>query len=149
MRDFFWELPLNSLSTEEWETLCDGCGKCCLIKLEDEDTNEIIYTRLACKLFDSKSCGCSNYHNRMKEVPDCLKLTIETIPNSRHWLPQSCAYVLRYDNKPLPSWHPLLNGGKDVMHANGHSAKDRTYSEEVISEIEEAISYIDQDLGPK
>ena len=148
MRDQFWELPLAELTNDEWENLCDRCGKCCLIKLEDEDTNEIVYTSLACKLFDTGTCACSNYIGRKEIVDDCLQLTIEDIPNNRHWLPETCAYIRRFDDKPIADWHPLLNGGEDVMHEGGHSMKNRTQSEEIMVELEDAIPFIDRTLGP-
>ena len=149
MREKFWELPLDQLDKAEWEALCDGCGKCCLIKLEDEDTGEIVYTRLACKLFDSKACGCSQYGVRKMLVPDCLQLTLESIPENANWLPSTCAYVRRFQNKALPSWHHLLTGSTKTMHDGAHSVINRTESESVMKELEDAIPYIDRSLGPK
>lgn len=148
MREKFWELPLEKLDQEEWEALCDHCGKCCLIKLEDEDTNEIVYTSLACKLFDAGTCACSNYAGRKAIVEDCLQLTIESIPENRHWLPSSCAYVRRFDGAPIPNWHPLTVGDESAMHAGGHSVINKTQSEEIMVELEDAIEFIDRSLGP-
>lgn len=148
MRDQFWQLPLAELTTEEWEALCDRCGKCCLIKLEDEDTGEIAFTSLACKLFDDQKCQCSNYQNRLNFVDDCLVLDMKSIPQSEYWLPKSCAYVLRYHNQPLPDWHYLLQGDFKAMHEGQHSAKGRTQSEELMQELEDAVAYIDRELGP-
>ncbi len=148
MREKFWTLPLAELDPEDWEALCDRCGKCCLIKLEDEDTGEVAFTTLACKLFDSKKCQCGNYSDRMNHVDDCLVLDMKSIPKSEYWLPKSCAYVLRYHNQDLPEWHYLLAGGFDAMHKAGHSMKNRTQSEEVIDDVEDAVAYIDWELGP-
>lgn len=148
MRERFWELPLACLTPDEWEALCDNCGKCCLIKLEDEDTGEIVYTRLACKLFDPERCQCGNYQERQSQVDDCLSLTMNTIPKNENWLPKSCAYVRRFYNQGLPLWHPLLAGDRQAMHEGGHSVRNKTKSEEIIGEIEEAIAYIDRQLGP-
>lgn len=104
----FWEKPLESLSDEEWEALCDGCGQCCLNKLEDANTGKIYNTRVACDLLNLSTYQCSNYCNRRKFVPDCIKLTYEMIKEIE-WLPKTCAYMLRFHNEPLPKWHPLLS----------------------------------------
>ncbi len=148
MRENFWELPLDELTSKEWEALCDRCGKCCLIKLEDEDTAEIVYTRLACKLFDGKSCQCSNYAKRFDFVDDCLTLDMTSIPASEYWLPKTCAYVLRYHDKALPNWHYLKTGNFDAMHQGRHSVKNLTQSEEIMQDLEDAVPFIDRDLGP-
>lgn len=148
MRKGFWEIPLAELDQKEWEALCDRCGKCCLIKLEDEDTGEIAFTRLACKLFDNKTCQCSDYAHRKTKVDDCLTLDMDSIPKAQHWLPRSCAYVLRFEGKPLPQWHYLIAGDFEAMHAGGHSVLGMTQSEDVIDDIEEALEFIDKELGP-
>ncbi|OYQ74397.1 YcgN family cysteine cluster protein [Wohlfahrtiimonas sp. G9077] len=110
----FWEAPLETLSSDEWEQLCDGCGLCCLNKIEDIDTGDIYTTRVACDLLDLKSCQCTNYANRKRFVPDCIKLTYEMIQEIE-WLPESCAYIRRYHNQPLPKWHHLLTGSRDTV----------------------------------
>ena len=148
MRENFWELALSELNDAEWEALCDCCGKCCLIKLEDEDTSEIVYTSLACKLFDTGQCACSKYEGRKNIVDDCLQLTIASIPDNKHWLPETCAYIRRFDNKPIPEWHPLITGNETAMHDGQHSVKNRTQSEEIMVELEDAIPFIDRSLGP-
>ncbi|GDX85103.1 UPF0260 protein [Methylococcaceae bacterium] len=108
----FWETKtLSKMSREEWESVCDGCGKCCLHKLEDEDTNEINITSVACKLLDLKTCRCKNYTERTKIVPDCLDLNDVNF-NQYQWLPKTCAYRLLNDGKKLPPWHPLISGSK-------------------------------------
>jgi uncharacterized cysteine cluster protein YcgN (CxxCxxCC family) len=114
--DFWKDKPLCQLSDEEWEALCDGCGKCCLHKLEDEDTGVLYFTDVACHLLDVPSCRCRDYDNRHRRVPDCLKLNpLET--ETFRWLPRTCAYRLRWEGKPLPPWHPLLSGDPSTVMA--------------------------------
>lgn len=120
----FWEKPLDELSRGEWERLCDGCGRCCLIKLEDEDTGAIHHTSVACKLLDKSSCRCGDYSGRKKIVPDCVRLTLDKLAKI-NWLPPSCAYKLRYENKELPLWHPLLSGDSESVHQSGISVRGR------------------------
>jgi len=107
LRPQFWKkYPLEALNTQEWEALCDGCGLCCLVKLEDEDTQEVAYTKVACKLLDCTTARCSNYPERLDYVPDCIQLTPEKL-RQIHWLPASCAYRRLNEGKSLPSWHYL------------------------------------------
>ena len=128
----FWrEKSLSEMSADEWESVCDGCGLCCLNKLEDEETAEIQYTNIACKLLDGETCRCKDYGRRLEKVPDCLKLTAETVSDF-HWLPKSCAYRLLDEGKPLPSWHPLVSGSDQSVHEAGMSVKGGTISEEGI-----------------
>lgn len=125
----FWtEKSLADLSEQEWESLCDGCGKCCLIRLEDEDTGDIHTTDVHCKLFDSASCRCSNYPDRKAHVPDCVKLTPDTLAELT-WLPMTCAYRLVYEGKPLFDWHPLVSGEADSVHKAGMSVAHQTVPE--------------------
>lgn len=129
-REKFWEThTLEELTQDEWEALCDGCGHCCLSKLIDEDTDELIYTNIACNLLDLKSCQCSNYANRHDFEPDCIKLNAEmarTLP----WLPTTCAYRRIAENKPLPFWHPILNqGSREKMHRYGKSVRGKVIHE--------------------
>ncbi|MCX7097566.1 MAG: YcgN family cysteine cluster protein [Methylococcales bacterium] len=106
----FWESKtLDEMSPQEWESLCDNCGKCCLHKLEDEDTGKIAFTRVACKLINLKTCRCTRYSERTRLVADCLDVRQLALANY-HWLPSSCAYRLLSENKELPSWHPLRTG---------------------------------------
>ncbi|MXP26081.1 YcgN family cysteine cluster protein [Altererythrobacter indicus] len=128
LRPKFWELPLEALSRDEWEALCDGCGKCCLHKLEDEDTGEIAYTNVACKLLDTQTAQCSDYRFRKIKVPDCMRLTLRIV-NDVAWLPPTCAYRLRADGDLLPDWHPLLTGSQDAMRAAGASIAGKVISE--------------------
>jgi len=125
IRARFWEsVPLEDMCPAEWEALCDGCGKCCMSKLVDDDTDEIYYTTVACRLFDADLCRCVDYANRFKEVPDCVQLTpenVRTIP----WLPKTCAYRLIAEGRPLQDWHPLISGDPASVHEASMSMRDR------------------------
>lgn len=144
----FWKTKsLKQMSEPEWESLCDGCGKCCLVKLEDEDTSEIYFTSLHCRMFNGATCQCSDYANRKQHVPDCVKLTPDTI-GQLDWLPQTCAYLLVHQGKDLPDWHHLRSGDRDSVHRAGISARGRTHSEVGVAD-EDAFDYlIDWAHGP-
>ncbi|QJQ33578.1 YcgN family cysteine cluster protein [Sphingomonas lacunae] len=128
----FWERPLSSLTRDQWEGLCDGCGKCCLHKLEDEDSHpdevRIYPTNVACKLLDRDSGRCTDYRNRRKYVPDCLQLTASRV-DDLPWLPLTCAYRLRAQGRPLPDWHYLVCGDREAVHRAGQSVRGWTISE--------------------
>ena len=125
----FWtDTKLADMTEAQWESLCDGCGKCCLIRLEDEDTGNIHTTDVHCKLFDSGSCRCSNYAERKAHVPDCVKLTPETL-GELTWLPMTCAYRLVQEGQPLFDWHPLVTGDPDSAHKAGMSVRNQTVPE--------------------
>jgi uncharacterized cysteine cluster protein YcgN (CxxCxxCC family) len=129
-RDRFWEtVPLKNMNDAEWEALCDGCGKCCLNKIEDEDSGEVFLTRVACRLLDDQSCQCGQYETRKSLVPECIILRPSTIDKHIYWMPQTCAYRLLHQNKPLPEWHPLLTGDPQSVHAAGVSVMNMTVSE--------------------
>ena len=129
LRERFWEhYSLPELSPAEWEALCDGCGLCCLVKLEDEETSEVAYTKVACKLLNIKTAQCSDYPNRKKYVPDCLQLTPELV-SSLHWLPSSCAYKRLELKQKLPRWHPLITGSTKSVKEARKSAAGRCISE--------------------
>lgn len=126
----FWERkPLKKLSPREWEALCDGCGKCCLNKLEDEDTGEVALTNVACRLLDDATCRCAQYDIRHQFVPDCIKMTPENIDEHAYWMPETCAYRRLWNGQPIPDWHPLLTGFPDSVVAAGVSMRGRTVSE--------------------
>ena len=114
---------LDEMSHREWEQLCDGCGRCCMLKLEDEDTNDIYLTRLSCKLFDIGQCRCTDYPNRHKRVPDCLSLTPKMV-RELSWLPETCAYRLVDEGQDLAWWHPLVSGSAETVHEAGISVRD-------------------------
>lgn len=135
LRPQYWEtVPLAQMTPAEWEALCDGCGKCCLNKLEFEDTGEIVYTRVACRLLDRATCRCSDYANRRALVPECVHLTPAKMPEVAHWLPRSCAYLLLYQGKSLPAWHPLRTGRPDSTAEAGRSMRNRIVSEADVHE---------------
>ena len=136
----FWKKPLASLNQSEWEQLCDGCGRCCMHKFEDEDTAEILHTRVACRLFDLKTCQCSDYANRLFKVPDCLNMQNFKAEHYA-WLPGTCAYRLRFENKPLLAWHPLISGDKESVHQAGISVRNQCVSENDVPE-DEWLDYI-------
>lgn len=126
----FWERkPLSKLNQTEWEALCDGCGKCCLNKLEDEETGEVALTRIACRLLDDASCLCSHYENRHQFVPDCIVLRPDNLDTHAYWMPETCAYRLLYEGKPLFDWHPLISGRPGSVHEAGVSVQGWTLSE--------------------
>jgi uncharacterized protein len=135
----FWKTKmLAEMNACEWESLCDGCGKCCLVKLEDADSGQVSYTDAACKLLDIASCRCTDYVNRAARVPDCMRLS----PKTRHafrWLPSSCAYRLVAEGKDLPSWHPLVSGDAMAVHAAGMSVRGRAVSEHEVGDFETHI----------
>jgi uncharacterized protein len=137
----FWKAKtLSEMSDTEWESLCDGCAKCCLVKLEDEDSGELFFTSLHCKLLDSSTCKCSDYPNRKKFVPVCVKLTPEVVATV-DWLPQSCAYRLVHERKDLYDWHHLVCGDREEVHRRGFSARGRTRTEEGVDD-EDAMDYV-------
>ncbi len=125
----FWETTsLAELDATQWEALCDGCGKCCLNKLIDEETDELVFTNVACDLLNLKSCQCSDYANRFRKVPDCIQLTAGQIAEFA-WLPDTCGYRRLAEGRPLPDWHPLLTGSRSAMHAAGQSVRGKAIPE--------------------
>lgn len=125
----YWNTtPLPDLSHQEWEMLCDGCGKCCLHKLQDEDTEEVFYTRVACELLDLKRGSCRDYRNRFQRVPDCMDVSTMTTEQMK-WLPSSCAYRLRSEGKELPLWHPLISGHVASVQKDPRGIRGKVISE--------------------
>lgn len=131
----FWEKPLAELDRGEWEALCDGCGRCCLHKLEDEDTGKLFPTNVACKLLDRKNGRCTDYKNRKKLVADCVTLDRAKL-DKLDWLPETCAYRLRSHGEPLPEWHYLISGSRETVHEAGQSTRGWTVSELDAGELE-------------
>ena len=127
MSQFWKEKPLTGLTTEEWESLCDGCAQCCVIKFEDEDTGRIYTTNVVCELLEIYHCRCTRYSERSKLVPTCLTLTPDLIPQL-HWMPATCAYRLLSEGKDLPSWHPLVSGDPKSVHKAGISVRGKVVS---------------------
>ncbi len=143
----FWQTKtLEQMTGQEWESLCDGCGLCCLIRFEDEVTGEVIPTRVACKLLDQHLCQCKDYVNRKAHVPDCIKLTPWNI-DALAWMPPSCAYRRLHEGKGLPAWHPLITGDPDSVHTAGVSIRDQTISEETLADPEDALDFQAPELG--
>jgi len=134
----FWEQPLEALDRAQWEALCDGCGKCCLNKVEDEDSGRIYPTNVACRLLDLETARCSDYRRRRAYVPECVRLTLGKL-DQFGWLPQSCAYILRAEGKSLPDWHYLISGSRDSIHEAGMSVKGRVISEVDAGQLENHI----------
>lgn len=137
---FYERKTLSQMSKDEWESLCDGCGKCCVVLLQDEDSDDVHRTRLGCKLLDLKTIRCSDYARRHDKVPGCVRLTAYNI-GDLGWMPDTCAYRLIHEGKPLPDWHPLKTGDPDSTHKTGNSVMGQLILETDIDEddLEEYI----------
>lgn len=128
----FWEtLSLKEMSQGQWESLCDGCAKCCLHKLEDEDSGELYYTRVVCRYLDQEACRCTVYEERKTLVPTCVKLTPDNLA-TLHFMPNTCAYRLLHEGRPLPLWHPLISGNRQAIDAAGQTVSGKVISEEYV-----------------
>ena len=137
----FWKTKsLAEMSQKEWESLCDGCGKCCLIKLEDAETKELFYTDVACHLLDAGTCQCKDYKNRRTLVDDCLQLEVDDVEDFK-WLPKSCSYRRLHEGRNLPKWHYLISGDRNEVHRKKKSVKNRVVSETEVMEVAEHIVY--------
>jgi len=143
----FWKRKkLDDMSAAEWDALCDGCGRCCLHKLEDEDSGQLVHTRLACQLLDRDSCRCGDYENRTELVPDCIVLDVTR--STFHWLPASCAYRRVDEGRGLEAWHPLISGDPESVHRAGISVREFAMSEDAVhpEEVEQCLApWIDED----
>jgi uncharacterized cysteine cluster protein YcgN (CxxCxxCC family) len=136
----FWQTKtLDEMTAEEWESLCDGCGRCCLHKLRDEDTQTLSFTNVACRLLDTSTCRCSDYENRFTHVPDCIQLT-PAILREVDWLPPSCAYRRIEEGRGLPPWHPLRSGTQATVVTSGASASGRIISERDAGMLEDHVT---------
>ena len=143
----FWEKKkLSNMSETEWEALCDGCGKCCLNKLEDEDSGDVALTRVACRLLDDTTCRCAHYQTRHQFVPDCIVLKPSTIEQHMYWLPKTCAYRLLHKGESLPDWHPLISGTPETVHAAGVSMRGSTVSEFEVADEDWEDHIIDEPI---
>lgn len=142
----YWETTaLEDMTQQQWEALCDGCGKCCMSKLVDEDTDDIYFTTVACRLFDAESCRCMDYPNRQQKVSDCVQLTPANVREIA-WLPQTCAYRLVAEGRPLYDWHPLLSGTPDSVHDASVSMRDRvTAHEQDMNSDEQYLEHLVED----
>jgi len=141
MAEPFWKTKkLWQMSQAEWESLCDGCGLCCLNKLEDWETGELFWTNIACHMLDGHTCRCKDYANRLDHVPDCIQLDVKQV-NELEWLPATCGYRLVNEGKDLKWWHPLVSGDPETVHAAGISARDRTIPDTGI-EVDDFEDYI-------
>ena len=137
----FWETKsLTDMTHDEWESLCDWCGRCCLHKLRDEDDGAIWFTSGACRQLDTTTCRCTDYARRQRKIPDCVTLTPEMMPEVKDWLPPTCAYRRLYEKKPLPAWHPLRTGRQESVMEAGISASGRCISERRVTDLEDYIA---------
>ncbi len=144
----FWKTTaLEDMTQQQWESLCDGCGLCCLNKLEDEDTGEVHYTRAACKYLDIGACRCKDYENRTDNVADCVDLTPSRM-RRLHWLPETCAYRLVAEERDLAWWHPLVSGDPESVHQAGVSVRGRVVSEEGVEDLEDYLIQWAKPGGP-
>lgn len=139
----FWEKPLTALDRGEWEALCDGCGRCCLHKIQDVDTDEFHATNVACKLLDRDEGRCTDYKHRKRHVADCVQLSRDKL-DELQWLPSTCAYRLRWEDKPLPDWHYLISGSRESVHEAGQSTRGWTLCETEAGDLE--FHLVDRDL---
>ena len=133
----YWtKVRLEDMTARQWEALCDGCGICCMNKLEDDETGDVALTRVACRLFDDASCRCGQYEIRRQFVPECIQLTPATIAEHAYWLPNTCAYKLLWEGRDLYDWHPLISGTPESVHRAGISMQGRTIPEFEVDEEE-------------
>lgn len=144
MSEFWKEKPLTDLTPAEWESLCDGCAKCCIIKFEDEDTGRIYHTNVVCELLDIYHCKCTRYTERSVLVPTCLTLNADLIQELK-WMPDTCAYRLLAEGKDLPAWHPLVSGDPKTVHTAGVSVRGKVVSAKDVEEDDLFDYVIDDD----
>lgn len=122
----FWETKsLFDMSHQEWESICDGCAKCCLVQLQDEETDQLVFTNVACDLLDQKTCQCTSYADRSEKVPTCMTMNIENVEKCAEFAPSSCSYRLLLEGKPLPDWHHLISGDRSLVHSQNKSVSNK------------------------
>ena len=146
MAEFWQRKSLAQMNESEWESLCDGCARCCMIKLQDEETDEVHYTALVCDLLDIETCRCSRYPQRHELVPDCVELTAQTAATFG-WLPVTCAYRTLAEGRPLPDWHPLVSGDPDSVHQAGISVRGKVVPQAAVHSDEQdtmVVSWVEQ-----
>lgn len=147
LRPKFWEnIAPSRMTHAEWEALCDGCGKCCMNKLEDEETAEVVMTRVACRLFDDTTCQCAQYPVRHQFVPECIVLKPTNMDANLYWMPETCAYKLLWQGKKLYDWHPLISGDPQTVHDAGVSMQSRTIPEFEVDEYDWEDHIIEEPL---
>lgn len=140
MHSPFWKTEsLSEMSEAQWESLCDGCARCCLHKLEDGDTGQVFYTNVVCRLLDLHSCRCTDYANRHERVPHCVKIPAQRMDELR-WMPSSCAYRLVFEGRDLPHWHPLRSGNRESVHEAGMSVRYMALQEQEGIDLESHIT---------
>ena len=137
----FWRKPLEAMTDPEWESLCDGCGRCCLVKLEDEDTGEVHFTDVGCALLSGSSCRCTDYPNRQSRIPDCIKLTPDAVRDIG-WLPPTCGYRIVAEGRDLPWWHPLVSGRAESVVEAGVSVRNRVSASETDVPVSQLMDFI-------
>lgn len=142
----FWkEKALDQMTEEEWESLCDGCGRCCLNKIEHPAKNKVYYTSIACHLLDCNTCRCTDYPNRQKRISDCVKISLDN-KEAFSWMPSTCAYRILYEGGELPQWHPLITGDPESVHHAGISVRHRTIHPDDLPDDFEYLDYIIDDI---
>ena len=142
----FWKnRTLEQLTREEWEQICDGCGRCCLEKLEDQDTGQVYYTSVACEYLDTWTCRCREYENRTQNIPDCLVIHPRNI-RKFSWLPKTCAYRMLLEGQPLEDWHPIVSGDRETVHHAGISVREKVISAAYVHPDDLEAYIIDTDL---
>ena len=142
----FWETKtLAEMTSAEWESLCDGCGRCCLVRFEDEETGEVIPTRVSCRLLDTETCRCIDYPRRKRHVPDCIKLTPYNVGHLT-WMPSTCAYRRIHEGRGLANWHPLISGDPRSVHRAGLSVRGQVICETALADPEDALDFTAPDL---
>lgn len=133
MAEQFWKAKkLHEMNTQEWESLCDGCGQCCVMQLENEETNQLFFTDVACRLFDASSCRCTSYEDRQVHVPSCMVMTVDNVEACAEFAPPTCAYKLLAEGQDLYDWHPLISGDAQSVHKAGASVRNKVVSEEEV-----------------